>query len=539
MRRTGTLAILVAAVLVGGGALAADNRPRDEVDQDLISRIGNRPLEAFLTEILAPIRNSADGKRLTRQEVEAGNRIRDAGRRASEINRFLRYDLDGDSSVTAEEIIQAIAGSPAGLPRPRDNDFKRGQAERTVHDLMRADDNGDGRVDFAEMTTQARLVAGRQGDGARTLNELILDLDDNGDGATTVQEAEDRARRVFGLYDRDGDGVIDDDARSEIAAMTRKAQERRRIEAAAASCIMPPAPAADRIVYFDAGRAQAVSSVAVGGTNGVTLTAPVTIERGDQPIYLVLSAPNDFLWRIEGAVERLDRVVLMQGRGSLAWSVAAGVTGVDASIVSFAERNDCTRMANTMNNLKGEGSAAIFRQVLGRAFDNYSYAEKFSAVSVPSLAVENDRLRIDENGMSCMRALREQAHRQPQGSPQIERNCSWIEAEMRFTYPSGLIKIDPAKVVARHAEAYDVLPSPFGYEQAVKDGTLIDVSEGRRTGFRIVKPLPHFPAMQLGARRLDFELAEGIQPPAGDAHSYCIRDSKSELVSGQARICTR
>lgn len=541
MGRTGILAILIATFFVGNAAVAADKRPRDEVDEDLISRIGNRPFEAFLTEILAPIRNSADGKRLTRQEVEAADLIQEANRRASEIGRFLRYDLDGDGSVTAEEITQVTVGSSAGRPRPRDDDFRRGQAERTVNDLMRADDNGDGRVDFAEMTKQARLTAGRQADGTRAdLRDLILELDGNDDGATTVPETEERARRVFGLYDRDGDGVIDDDARNEIAMMMRKSQERRRAEAAAARCVMPPAPAGDRIVYFAGGRSQAVSSIAVGGPDEVTMTAPVTVEPGDQHIYLVLSAPSDFLWRVEGAVERLDRVVLLQG-GYLAQSLAAGVTGVDPSIVAFAEEKDCTRMAGTVDNAKGEATAAIFRRVLGRSFDDYARADRFSAVSVPTLALQGNGPQLrDQDDQSCMRALNMRPASAYPRAPQMgEPDCTWIEAEMRFVYPSGLVRIDPSKVVAHKVDAYEVLPSPFGYEQALKDGTLVDVSGGRRTRLRVAKPLVRFPPALAGPRPIAFDLAEGVALPAGAARQYCVRDSKGELVSGQPQRCPK
>src|SRR6185312_6022416 len=96
---------------------------------------------------------------------------------------------------------------------------------------------------------------------------------------------------------------------------------------------------------------------------------------------------------------------------------------------------------------------------------------------------------------------------------------------------------DPAAVVAHRVEAYKVLPSPYGFINALSDGTLLDLSDGRRTHFRIVKPLPHLPPTATFQGSLAFELAEGIQPPVGDVRSYCVRDSKGELIIGMAGRC--
>ena len=92
-------------------------------------------------------------------------------------------------------------------------------------------------------------------------------------------------------------------------------------------------------------------------------------------------------------------------------------------------------------------------------------------------------------------------------------------------------------MVAHSAETYEVLPSPYGFVDALADGTLIDLSSGRRTRFRVVKPIAHLPPVSTFQKLLSFELAEGIQPPVGDVRGYCVRDSKGELVMGMAGRC--
>ena len=537
MRRTGILAMLIAAALVGNGVLAADNRPRDEVDAELIARIGNQPLEAFLAAVVSPIRRSADGIQLTRDEVEAARRAREASRRATEVGQWLRYDLDGDGAITMDEITAGQRAQAGGPARAVDAAAMKLQIRQKADRLMQADADGDGQVDLSEMLASARTTAPARPAGQRDLSELLLELDADGDGATTVKEVEDRARALFALYDRDGDGIIDPGAREEIARTVREVREKAKLDDMARRCTMPRAGKDDSVVFFKSGTGQAISTVAVGGVDRATLTIPVTIEQGTGHIYLVLSSDRDMVWRLEGAVDRLSHVVLIEGN-QFGAEAFAGVTGLEQSRVSFAIGRDCILSASSANNRDGQRSMSLLRRVVGQDIDGFASVPTAASVSIPSLPREGTGRGI--SALSDRDCLQAQASRNVMGERStitVPKDCDWLNAEARLFYPGGLVTIDPAAVVAHHVETYKVLPSPYGIIDALADGTLVDLSDGHRTHFRVVKPLAHLPPVSMFQSVLSLELARGIQPPIGDVRGYCVRDSQGELVIGTAGRC--
>src|SRR5262249_44986782 len=122
---------------------------------------------------------------------------------------------------------------------------------------------------------------------------FLLSLDADGDGKTTFKEYAVAMQRRFAEYDTDGDGVI---SRTEFDAYW----QRRGLPAPKVFEIQPsfeeklaiecavPKPAKDlKFVLFNGYRPAALSTVAIGSQDKVTMTTKVIIEPGSEPLYLV------------------------------------------------------------------------------------------------------------------------------------------------------------------------------------------------------------------------------------------------------------
>ena len=377
MRAIPLIACLAALLALASPAYCEDKAPRPaaEVDADLLALIGNQAIENVIAKVLAPIRRAREPGRLTRQEVADRETSERAVRRANQLVEILRLDLDGDGVVVRAEAEQAYASG-----RTLRNRASRNFGADAVGLLFEADANADGRIDIPEMLAWAD-GRGAASAGGGSLEQILLELDADGDGATTIVEAETRARQVFARYDLDGDGVIDQANRSAITRVTRERKRADRLEREAERCGMPPAPAGARILMFSTGTAQAVSSVAIDGPTEATLATTVTVEPGDEKLYLVLAAQTNMLWRFEGAVDRLAHVVLLEGKND-PHTTASALTGVDRSLVSWAPEEYCAVLRGTGGEKR---TAEIFTAIHGRPADAVEKVYSIGSVSVPSL----------------------------------------------------------------------------------------------------------------------------------------------------------
>jgi len=154
-----------------------------------------------------------------------------AAGRAATVQYILQYDLDGDGVVTRDEVADAFEMRIAMMPVDRSrSDFKQ-QFDAEITKQMRADKNGDGRIDGAEMLAFAKEpgsaggwitnipmvpVLSRNG-----MIALALAFDDDRDGKTTEAELLKAAESFLRRIDTDGDGTI---SRDESQAFRRSIQ---------------------------------------------------------------------------------------------------------------------------------------------------------------------------------------------------------------------------------------------------------------------------------------------------------------------------
>lgn len=282
-----------------------------------------------------------------------------------------------------------------------------------------------------------------------------------------------------------------------------------------ASCELPDANPDDLVVLFGAYEADTVSTTSVAGQDGETGTARVVIEPGTQPLYVVLSAYDSTIWRFEGDVGRVRRVVLVGYYGQ-------GVTGVTADrVVDQTQWVESTYEAKCFapfydpQSPEGITARHTVSSALGRNPDVVAGSYSVGALTLPSTAVAPSPAGTVPAGFD----------------PDVFELATWF-------MPGGLLTIDPATVVpVDRAEAYVVLPAAFGLSQLVGTGALEyrggDIVDAV---FYIARPLPRFPAGLAGAESVTFILKRGVPMPEGDPGHSCVLSEAGRPLANEM-IC--
>ncbi len=278
------------------------------------------------------------------------------------------------------------------------------------------------------------------------------------------------------------------------------------------TCALPEAAAADRIVLFGSYEGDGISTVTVAGQDEETTTASVLIEPGADPLYIVLSSFQPSIWRFEGAVTRVARVVVV-GAGQ------QGVTGIPADRLTDLSDDpgtypDLACFRPFYETRTGEGVAArgLVERILGRSVDVFAGQYDVGILSLPSATVSPGVAAAAPEGFD-----------------------SGLYAYATHSYSGGLVEIEPTAVApAGVAEPYEIFPSTMGLAQLVGSGAL-EVHGDR--DYYIAKPIPRFPARLTGAFGVTFVLGRGVPMPAGDPGHSCVISEETGLPLTNPSIC--
>lgn len=444
-------------------------------------------IERYLADLVQPLRSAESGAaELTKADVMIERRSEVASRRASALSEVMHYDLDGDGVVTRDEVLQANRRSP----RP----------SSLVEALFdRYDADGDGRITIPEI--YAVQADGDQGYRAGRL-EALLRLDPNGDGRLTIAELTTIGRAVFAQVDTDGDGTISPAEYQASEPLRRRWMENDRREEAdrvGPRCFLPPVPAGAQVVALGTYSGSAVSPVSVGGNDVATDFTAVHVEEGSTPLYIVLASYESMVWKFDGAIGRVAQVVATSfvKKGG---TPAVGTAGVKADRVSFI-RGDCLSYFHDAKSAEADRAHGVLHRSLGREPDAIVATYSARSVSLPSGTIE------PADG------------RAPAPVPAGFDPTSWPDA-VRF-WPAGIGAVDAGKVVSKlPVVVYDILPSQMGMSQLIGRGDMVRDPAG---GFRITRPIAHFPARMTGAHAEILTVDKGVPLPSGDPGHSCVR----------------
>jgi len=272
---------------------------------------------------------------------------------------------------------------------------------------------------------------------------------------------------------------------------------------------LPAAAADDLILLVGAYEGDAIASTTIAGQDQETGTARVVIEPGAAPLYVILTSHGAHIWRIEGDVSRVRRVVVF------GWG-PQGVTGIAADRVTVLANTDDGPLPGYFYSVHSPDAVTLRRAVedaLGRAVDTVLGHYEIGTIALPSGTVT--------------------ATLPPVGTPAGFDGAVFRLHGLRFS-PGGVVEIDPAVVVsAAPAERYEVLPQGFGLAQLVATGGL----EHRDDFFYIARAIPRFPAGLNGAHSVDFVLAAGVPMPAGDPGHSCVFSEETGQAIGFSGRC--
>ncbi len=467
--------------------------------------------------------NAADGRfadQVSKAIVRAG----------AQMNVF-QYDLDGDGVVTEAELRSILAyerrvkGPRAALVGTTDETF-----EDRIRTLMAIDLDHDGRVTFSEILSAARKAVDGTGQvgGMEAVMIELLEYAGTSEGVsekTFVELVEERAREI----DADGDGRL---TKAEIDASTlrraerikainaerrRTADEEQRRRAAARevpACQWPrPSPEA-AFLLVSVSESQALSSATIESQSREVEAATVVVEPGTPPVSLVLLSGKPIIWRFTGAVERIERAVVISAHVSdaQATDTIAGVSGLPADRVMFAPR--CVQAFTVAPSIEASKVAGNIRAATDRE-PLVVATHTMTAVRVPG----GDFDVLPREGAPSVSVRDSSQSFAIFGGRLFDVTDATLAQKVRWAHPAGVMAIDPKTVVAsRPVSAYEILPGLAGVAQLVASGALARNASGEY----LIRQKIRLPGAMFGSRVERFLLLKGVPVPDGDPGDACI-----------------
>jgi Ca2+-binding EF-hand superfamily protein len=467
--------------------------------------------------------------------------------RAGAAMQFLRFDLDHDGIVTADEVRRAMRYEQRAQTRTNAEQMIEAEVKR----IMAADKNGDGKVTLEEAMDAAEAQMGRGYNmmyGLSTRVRQLIALSPGHDNRLALADFEALGAARFHAVDTDNNGTISQDEfnayrRREADEARRKAEEARRQaqavrdEKAQAECLIPKASDTARIAVLSAHRAEALSRVALGSQDVVTRTGEIMIEEGSEPLYIVVISQEPTIWRVTGAVERVERLVaaslttadanmrlgvagnvIRLGDGQTPPNMAEttpliGITGLPADRVTFVRRATCFKAFTETQSIDAAYSIGLVRRHAGKNPAMITGRYDVGAFLLPSDAV---RSAYDDRTQPRVIIVKQYGTLNLAGDASgvvIRTGPVDLDKELAETAPGGVIDIDEKSVVASAAVVrYDLLPGLAGLMQLMNSGTLTRNHEGEFIIHRQIR----FPA-GLDEHHVTFLLLHGVPLPQGDS----------------------
>jgi hypothetical protein len=246
-----------------------------------------------------------------------------------------------------------------------------------------------------------------------------------------------------------------------------------------------PDPKSEIVNYYGGG-AVGYSSVTYDDRVPVEVR-DIVIEPGVPPLYLVVNAYRPTIWRVSGATERIQTLLVL----TTSPSGASGVVGVSRDRVFFSDYsppyvNRSVRPdEDERRALRTQDGFIIMSTLIGREPDVFPQTKGAPRVALPS------------------------------GTPLLEGFTDGEKPIEGWLAPGGaskprvyLIKVKPEEVVAeRPLRPYVNLPGELGLQQLCASGALEKIGEKR---YRVLKKI-RIPAGI--AWDVEFLLPPGVEPP--------------------------
>ncbi len=476
------IAIFGALLAVSSPTWSQSRISADDMLRQLVSRGTERAEEQLINQLFSMAPTGV----LTREMAETIDQRQSASNRISVMAPVLQNDLDGDAEVSQLEInrVRAVMSGK-----------KRSHFEKM---LLKVDTNKDGILSAAEIGAMAdETVAKQQANRKRRSLQgaSFMVFDSNDDGVVVVDEILQTLRRVAeeGAPVRSNAGI-----------------------GQSTGCNLPPPSQKAEVVFLGGYEGTAVSNVAVAGLDRETSFATLDIERGENPVYIVVSVHDAMVLRITGATERVERFVGVSRSG-------IGVVGLPRDRVELATLKECRiPPAHNLDSSNGIKARALLTANLDREVQMAGHYD-LGWVKLPSGRSDTSAKPRQASGSLVIHKGNRRFRMTDDGFEEMvaSNTPSALQSDLRRYYPDGVATVDPESVVTDgKAEAYDVLPQQAGLIQLMESGALSVLSDGT---FSIDKPIARFPAGLNGGHSVRFVLRRGVPMPAGNpGHSRVL-----------------
>lgn len=459
--------------------------------------------------------------------------------RAAFISDLLRADLDGDGIVTEEELRTTLRQQRyASNPQVPAGSTPEAQTEIQIRQFMAADANHDGRITFDEARNYVDSRPGLMelGNFAEGGVRQLLVFAPEGKSVLTLADFDTAVEKFFRELDTDGDGVISTDelkafdARRAASRAPPPSPPQQSTRAATASqqapdnsfmprhtmgipCPMPKPSDAAKLVLIGSNETTALSSVTIGSQDVAVGVGNITVEAGTEPIYLVVTSYQPTIWRLYGAVERIEQLVLTSTLGPVIKGLPpgkplVGAIGIAADRVTFLPKIACLEQFTTVQSAAASTAAVAVKVDTGRDVAVVAGIYGLSDVWVPSGAIHGSshgKFLVVSKGPVTIKG-------DDDPNVIVTTDRAAVDIDLNSFYPGGVVEIDPKRVVASMpVERYEVLPGRAGLAQLVKAGKL-EVKDG----VFLIKEKIHFPADLNGVYSATFRLLRGVPMPDGN-----------------------
>ena len=432
--------VLVAGLILMGIAPAEATTGEEWLRLKIVSELRGPATFASVEAAMSRYFDEADLelKGVSKQSYEKLAQIERARSRAQEIARVMTFDLDGKGYVTREDLeiglsVQARASfQQRGLAIEPTREQFVAVRDRLMAPYLADDFRKDGKITLDEMQRAADEKLGNR--QTPESEHIPLDLSPRGDEVVTREDYEAAIRRVFNSFHPTHDGVVSQEEAEAASASVEEimlAESKQRREAAAViqlarilpKCGIPKASAdavVDRVTTVSG---TGMSNITLGASNEPASVADLIVPSGASPVYLSLDSDQPVLWRVAGAVERVEAVVVA-GLGARSDEGVIGVTREKVHIVT-----------------DGECLAQFWRQRMDHSTKLMSMAFGKS----PAKTIDDFRTGIVrfDGGKNDTTSLLAGARTAPQNT-----NARFAWARFLSAWPGGLVMVDPATVTA-------------------------------------------------------------------------------------------
>jgi Ca2+-binding EF-hand superfamily protein len=506
-------------------------------------------------------------RKITQRDVDLHSLMEAIQARTVALTVVMRFDLDGDGSVTEDEVRRAmrydlrsqLASAPINPTGLSPGSAAEKQIEDNVRSIMALDTDKDGKVSFSEAVkfTLPGMPRGFAPGGQSARARQALTLDSASKDEMTLADFQAAGEALFRKIDADGDGTVSQqeladyrrqpsapkapDAAALQAANKRQLEQaeaaKKKEQAARAGCEMPMASDNAKVVLLSGYQTDSLSSVTLGSQDAVVHAGRVVVEPGAEPLYVVISTYSPTIWQFSGAVNRIERLVMTSAltgpnRSDAQQSPLVGATGVPQERISFLTRSNCLVYFTEAPSSSSLQTVATIRNATGKAPEVFAAKYSVSSYSVPSGKIET----VQEQQRAGLIIQKTEGKLNIIGDASnviIQTGPSKARDEMARFFPGGVTTIDPKTVVgSAPVAAYEVLPSQAGLMQLLSSGALTE----NRAGEYIVRQKIRFPPGLAGAHAVTFLIMKGTPYPDGDpAHSCVIVEGTGESKGATCR----